>query len=83
MCVCVCVCVLQSLWEVTETRQIQFIYLVSKFNFLINFQVIVGVIEKGLDSCPKGTYCVIVIVEKDINKHMCTVIRYKVACDEV
>ena len=59
MCVCVCVCVcvrvrvLQSLWEDTETRKIQFIYLVSKFNFLINFQVIVGVIEKGLDSCPK------------------------------
>ena len=83
VCVCVCVCVLQSLWEVTETRQIQFIYLVSKFNFLINFQVIVGEIEKGLDSCPKGTYCVTVTVEKDINKHMCTVIRYKVACDEV
>ena len=61
----------------------QFIYLASKFSFLINLQVIVGVIEKGLDSCPKGTYCVIVIAEKDINKNMYTVIRYKVACDEV
>ena len=42
VCVCVCVCVLQSLWEDTETRQIQFSYLVSKLNLLINFQVIVG-----------------------------------------
>ena len=79
LCVCVCVCVYVYVsYRVYGKSQRP-----GKFNFLINFQVIVGEIEKGLDSCPKGTYCVTVTVEKDINKHMCTVIRYKVACDEV